>query len=54
MTTNKNILLIIANGPSCLKNKIGHKIDQFKEIGRILKILLAQKQVYGLMELIKD
>ena len=35
MTTNKNILLIIANGPSCLKNKIGHKIDQFKEIGRI-------------------
>ena len=31
MTTNKNILLIIANGPSCLKNKIGHKIDQFKD-----------------------
>ena len=34
MTTN-NILLIIANGPSALKNKLGHEIDKFNEIGRI-------------------
>ena len=33
--TNKKILLIIANGPSSVKNNLGHKIDEFKEIGRI-------------------
>ena len=35
MMTNNNILLIIANGPSALKNKLGHEIDKFNEIGRI-------------------
>ena len=35
MTTNKNILLIIANGPSALKEKLGDRIDQFNAIGRI-------------------
>ena len=35
MTTNKNILLIIANGPSALKEKLGDRIDQFHVIGRI-------------------
>jgi len=35
MTTNKNTLLIIANGPSSLKHHLGYKIDQFEEIGRI-------------------
>ena len=35
MMTNNNILLIIANGPSALKNKLGHEIDKFNEVGRI-------------------
>lgn len=35
MATNKNILLIIANGPSSLKEKLGDRIDQFNTIGRI-------------------
>ena len=35
MITNKNILLIIANGPSALKEKLGDRIDQFNAIGRI-------------------
>ena len=35
MKITKNNLLIIANGPSSLKNKLGYEIDQFEEIGRI-------------------
>ena len=35
MMKNSNILLIIANGPSALKNNLGHEIDKFNEIGRI-------------------
>ena len=35
MMTNKKKLLIIANGPSPLKNTFGDAIDKFKEIGRI-------------------
>ena len=32
---NNNILLIIANGPSALKNKLGYEIDKFNQVGRI-------------------
>ena len=35
MTINKDTLLIIANGPSSLKHRLGHEIDQFKVVGRI-------------------
>lgn len=35
MMINKDTLLIIANGPSSLKHRLGYEIDQFQQIGRI-------------------
>ena len=52
MTTNNDTLLIIANGPSALKNKLGHEIDKFDAVGRINNYTINYSDIFYLIKLI--